>query len=183
MLSINEVMSIHKIGLSLLCMLVCSCSNLPPIKTVDKVDINRFMGKWYVIACIPTFIEKNISNAVETYALNPDGTIHTTFTFKKGGVNGIPKKYEPKGFILPNTGNALWGMQFIWPIKAEYRIVELDDDYQVTVIARNARDYVWLMSRKPVMPETEYQQYVSRIQSMGYDVSELVKIPQHWDSP
>jgi apolipoprotein D and lipocalin family protein len=84
---------------------------------------------------------------------------------------------------VPNTGNALWGMQFIWPIKAEYRIVELDEGYQNTIIARNARDYVWLMSRQPTMPESEYEIYVNKIRAMGYDINQLVKIPQQWNTP
>mgnify|MGYP002144839809 FL=1 len=172
-----------KITLSLLCLLMNSCSSLPPIKTVNYVDLERFMGDWYVIACIPTLIEQDIYNAVESYQLNQDGTIQTTFTFKKGGFDGKPKKYEPKGFVVPNTGNALWGMQFIWPIKAEYRIVELDQDYQNTIIARNARDYVWLMSRQPKISDDQYNRYVLKINEMGYDVSKLVKVPQYSDKP
>jgi len=172
-----------KITLSLLCLLMNACSSLPPIKTVNYVDLERFMGDWYVIACIPTLIEQDIYNAVESYQLNQDGTIQTTFTFKKGGFDGKPKKYEPKGFVVPNTGNALWGMQFIWPIKAEYRIVELDQDYQNTIIARNARDYVWLMSRQPKISDDQYNRYVLKINEMGYDVSKLVKVPQYSDQP
>jgi len=170
-----------KITLALVCLLINGCSSLPPIKTVAHVDLQRFMGDWYVIACIPTIIEKDIYNAVESYQLNRDGTILTTFTFKKGGFDGKPKKYQPKGFVVPNTGNALWGMQFIWPIKSEFRIVELDDDYQNTIIARNARDYVWLMSRQPKISDEQYDRYVSKISEMGYDVTKLVKIPQDWD--
>jgi apolipoprotein D and lipocalin family protein len=171
-----------KITLSLLCLLINGCSSLPPIKTVNYVDLNRFMGDWYVIACIPTLIEHDIYNAVESYQLNQDGTIQTTFTFKKGSFNGKQKQYYPKGFVVPNTGNAVWGMQFIWPIKAEYRIVELDKDYQNTIIARNARDYVWLMSRKPTISNEDYNRYVSKIAEMGYDVKKLIKIPQNWNT-
>ena len=71
-------------------------------------------------------------------------------------------------------------MQFIWPIKAEYRIVYLDEAYQTTIIARNARDYVWLMSRSPNMPDAEYKGFVEQIKNMGYDTNKLVKIPQQW---
>ena len=170
-----------KITLALVCFLINGCSSLPPIKTVNTVDLNRFMGDWYVIACIPTFIEKDIYNAVESYQLNQDGTVQTTFTFKQGSFDGKPKKYTPKGFIVPKTGNALWGMQFIWPIKAEYRIVELDENYQNTIIARNARDYVWLMSRQPKISDDQYNHYVSKISEMGYDVSKLIKVPQDWN--
>jgi apolipoprotein D and lipocalin family protein len=73
-------------------------------------------------------------------------------------------------------------MQFIWPIKAEYRIVYLDESYQNTIIARNARDYVWLMSRNPSMSDEVYKGFVEQIKNMGYDTNKLVKIPQQWES-
>ena len=165
-----------------LCVLFSACSSLPPIKTVNEVNLEKFMGDWYVIACIPTFIEKDVHNAIESYSLAENGTINTTFTFNKGSASGERKSYHPTGFIVPNTGNALWGMQFIWPIKAEYRIVYLDTAYQNTIIARNARDYVWLMSRTPNMSNEAYQGYVAQIKDMGYDINKLVKIPQNWNT-
>jgi apolipoprotein D and lipocalin family protein len=73
-------------------------------------------------------------------------------------------------------------MQFIWPIKAEYRIVYLDPEYKTTIIARNARDYVWLMSRNPSMNDADYMGYIEQIKKMGYDTNKLVKIPQTWES-
>ncbi len=65
-----------------------ACSHQPPMATVDYVDIDRFMGDWYVVANIPTFLEKGAHNAVETYRKNDDGTIATTFTFLEGGFDG-----------------------------------------------------------------------------------------------
>ena len=164
------------------CALLTACSNLPPIKTVEQVNLNQFMGDWYVIACIPTLIEKDVHNGVESYQLSSDGKIKTTFTFRKGSFDGDLKSYHPTGFVIPNTGNAIWGMQFIWPIKAEYRIVYLDKAYQNTIIARNARDYVWLMSRSPQMSDAQYQGFVAQIKDMGYDINKLVKIPQQWQT-
>jgi apolipoprotein D and lipocalin family protein len=172
--------NMKKTLLSCLCALSVGCSSMQPIKTVDYVNLEKFMGDWYVIACIPTFIEKEVYNGIESYQLAKDGTIDTTFTFKKGGFDGVDKKYQPKGFVVPNTGNAIWGMQFIWPIKAEYRIVHLDPDYQTTIIARNARDYVWLMARNPTIDEALYISLVKQIKDMGYDTEKLVKIPQQW---
>ena len=113
------------------------CANTPPIDTVEQIDLERFMGDWYVIAHIPTFIEKQAYNAIESYQLNEDGTIATTFTFNKGAFDGKPKKYQPKGFVRDTGSNAVWGMQFIWPIKAEYRVVHLDPDYSQTIIGRS----------------------------------------------
>lgn len=150
-----------------------ACMTQPPIKTVTEVDINKFMGPWYVIAHIPTFIEKNAYNAVESYALNEDGTIATTFTFNEGSLSGPLKTYKPKGFVIKNSGNALWGMQFIWPIKAQYKIVYLDAEYQNTIIARDDRDYVWLMSRQKHINQDILKLLENKIENDGYSLKDL----------
>jgi apolipoprotein D and lipocalin family protein len=152
----------------------------PPLKTVDYVDLERFMGDWYVIANIPTFVEKGAHNAVESYRLDDDGTIATTFTFRKDAFDGPEKQYHPRGFVRNTATNAEWGMQFVWPIKGDYRIIYLTDDYSTTIIGRNKRDYVWLMARSPEMDEREYRKAVQLIESAGYDVSELQRVPQEW---
>ncbi|MDH3882803.1 MAG: lipocalin family protein, partial [Desulfobacterales bacterium] len=72
---------------------------MKPIHTVDKVDLNRFMGDWYVIASIPTFIEKDAFNAIESYRLDDDGTVATTFKFNKGSFDGPLKKYHARGYV------------------------------------------------------------------------------------
>jgi apolipoprotein D and lipocalin family protein len=155
----------------------CASTSMPNITPVSQVDLPRFMGDWYVIAAIPTPIETESFNAIESYKRNDDGTIATTFTFNKGALDGPAKKYEPKGFVRENTGNAVWGMQFIWPIKAEYIISYLDADYQRTIIARNARDYVWMMARTPQISDAQYAEMTKLIAEYGYDLSKIRKVP------
>ena len=149
---------------------------MKPIKTVDYVDLNRFMGKWYVIANIPTFIEKDAFNAVEHYQMDKDGTIATTFTFNKGSLDGPLKEYNPRGFIRDEQSNAVWGMQFFWPFKAEYRIIYLAEDYSTTVIGRTKRDYFWVMARAPSLPEEQYASIMKFLQEQGYDISQVQKV-------
>ena len=161
-------------------MLVGCAAKGPEMKTVDNVDINRFMGPWYVIANIPTFLEKEAHNAVETYTLNDDGTIATNFTFRKGGFDGKVKEYNPKAFIQDKESNALWGMRFVWPIKADYRIVYIDDDYSKTIIGRQSRDFVWIMARTPTISDLHYDELVSMVDSLGYDTSKLKRVPHRW---
>ena len=161
----------------------CS-SNLPPIRTEEFVDLQRFMGDWYVVANIPTFLERDAHNAVESYRLLDDGRIATTFTFNDGGYDGERKTYTPTGFIRDEQSNAVWGMRFIWPIKADYRIVYVDDDYQHTIIGREKRDYVWIMARSPQVPAGDMQRLVDIIAAQGYDTSKLRPVPQRWaDNP
>ena len=159
----------------------CATTN-DPMETVDYVDLERFMGDWFVIASIPTFIERNAHNAVESYRLLEDGSIDTLFTFRTGGFDGNTKRYNPTGFITDRASNAIWGMQFFWPIKADYRIVYLDDAYSTTIIARRARDFVWLMARTPHIADGEYRRLSAFIESLGYDISKLKRVPQQWPS-
>ena len=71
-------------------------------------------------------------------------------------------------------------MQFIWPIKSDYRIIYLDSDYSSTIIGREKRDYVWMMTREPQPNESSYLEMVNRIAEAGYDINLLVRIPQRW---
>ena len=155
------------------------CSSMAPLQVVDDVELERFMGDWYVIANIPTFLEKGAYNAVESYRLNADGTIATTFTFRDGDFGGPLKQYHPRGFVSKQS-NAIWGMQFVWPVKADYRIIWLDSDYEVTVIGRNKRDFLWIMAREPRIEEAEYREILAYLESVGYAVSDVQKVPQQW---
>jgi apolipoprotein D and lipocalin family protein len=159
----------------------CQSTQHPPLALAPSVDLARFMGDWYVIANIPTFIEKGAHNAVESYRLAPDGTIETTFTFRAGGFDGEPKRYTPRGFIQDPASNAVWGMQFIWPLKADYRIAYVSPDYTQTVVGRENRDYVWIMARTPQIPEADYQRLLQFLAGQGYDLSLIRKVPQRWD--
>ena len=164
----------------LLMLTACQSTPLAPMPTVAKVDLARFMGDWYVIANIPTFIEEGAHNAVETYRLDSDGSIATTFTFRAGKFDGEVKRYNPRGFVLDTSTNALWGMRFIWPIKADYRITYLSDDYRQTIISRQKRDYVWIMARTPVIAEADYQRLLNIVAAQGYDINKVRRVPQQW---
>lgn len=165
-----------------LTLLIAGCQSVPPkpLPGVPYVDLPRFMGDWYVIANIPTFIEKGAHNAVESYRIDTDGSIATTFTFRAGSFDGKEKRYTPRGFILDHDTNSIWGMQFIWPIKSDFRITYLDKDYTKTVISRIQRDYVWVMARTPSISDTDYQNLLNLVREQGYDITKVQKVPQKW---
>jgi apolipoprotein D and lipocalin family protein len=163
--------------------LLGGCAVSPEKVTIHAhptVELQRFMGPWYVIANIPTFIEKGAHNAIESYALDADGTINTTFTFRADAFDGPEKRHNPRGFVVPGTNNAIWGMRFIWPIKAEYVISWVDPDYTETIIGRSARDYVWIMARTPTLSAERYDALLARVRELGYDVTKVQKVPQRW---
>ncbi len=162
-------------AVSLVAMLsaLTACSTAPTIPAASQVDIPRFMGDWYVIANIPTRFERDAYNAVESYRLDDDGSIATTFTFREGGFDGPEKVMRPRGFVRDDGSNAIWGMQFVWPIKAEYVIAHVDTAYTETIIARRART--------PTIPEQDFQRLVGKVAALGYDTSKLQKVPQRWN--
>lgn len=161
-------------------LVLSGCSGQAPIKTAESVDLSRFMGDWYVIANIPTFIEKGAHNAVESYQLNDDGSIATTFSYRADRFDGEKKTYQPTGYVEDTQSNAVWGMQFIWPFKLEYRILHVANDYSTTIIGRSKRDYVWIMARTPELDEGQYKSLLKIVEQRGYDVSKVNKVPQRW---
>ena len=74
--------------------------------------------------------------------------------------------------------NAVWDMQFLWPFKAEYRIVYVSTDYDRTIIGRTKRDYVWIMARTPQISDEEYAALLKIVQEVGYDITKVQKVPQ-----
>ena len=156
----------------------CKTPAHPPLQTASSVDIPKFMGDWYVIANIPTRIERNAYNAVESYRLDKDGRVLTTFTFREGGFDGPLKRYNPVGFVKEGSQGAVWGMRFVWPIQADYRVMYLDEGYSQTVIGREKRDYAWIMARTATLSDSDYQRLSALLQSQGYDISRLRKVPQ-----
>jgi len=159
-----------------------SAPTKPPLQTVPLVELPRFMGDWYLVGHIPTQVEKDAHNAVESYQLNADGSIDTTFTFNDDAPDGPVKKFNPKGFVHNTATNAEWRMQFAWPVKADYKIVYLDDNYQEAIIGRDQRDYVWLLARTPAISSTDYDALLTRVRSMGYDINRLRRVPHDLSS-
>ena len=155
-----------------------SSEQRPPLALASHVDLQRFMGDWYVIANIPTVFEKGAHNAKDHYELATDGTIPTTFTYNADAADGPLKHYESRGYVLDAATNAVWGQQYVWPIKADYRISYLSDDYRLAVITREKRDHVWIMARTPTIPESDYNRLVAFVGTQGYDVTQLVHVPQ-----
>jgi len=169
------------LAVMLVALFVAGCASKgPEMNTVEYVDLKRFMGDWYVIANIPTFLEKGAHNAVESYELDDDGSIATTFKFRADSFDGKQKEYNPRGFVRDTDSNATWGMRFVWPFKSDYRIVYLADDYSQTIIGRQKRDFVWIMARTPSISDSDYDRLLDFVETLGYDPTLVERVPQRW---
>ena len=162
--------------------LLCGCmSTAPkkaPLKTVDHVDLPRFMGGWYVIGTIPWIVEKNNVGTMDIYKMRPDGRIGITYAFHKKDLSAKRQEMHAIGTVLNKKTNARWGVQFIWPFKAPYLVIDLAPDYSSTTIGYPSRDLIWIMARTPTLSESTYQSLLQKASSQGYNIKRIVKVPQ-----
>jgi apolipoprotein D and lipocalin family protein len=140
------------------------------------------MGRWYVIANIPTFIEKGAHNAIEVYTWNEKkNRVDIDFRFNKDSFDGKLKVYSQKAWIHNTETNAEWRIQPIWPLRFTYLVLDLGKEYDYTVIGVPNRKYIWIMAREPEMDESLYASLIEKARTLwGYDVSLIQKIPQKY---
>jgi apolipoprotein D and lipocalin family protein len=170
-------------AMTLIILASCATTTKEPFQeTEEYVDIERFTGNWYVIALLPTAFEKDAANGIENYSLTEEGNIRVQYTFRKNSPQGKEKVMTQKGWIYNKESNADWRVRPLWPLKLPYYILEIDEDYQYTVIGTNNFKYLWIMSRNPKMDEQLLQQISSRMTARGYDMSEIQYMEQRWGS-
>ena len=163
----------------------CATTDMQSLKAIEKpINLERFMGDWYVIASIPIDMwiasEAGAHNGVETYQLRDDGKIATTYTFRQNSFDGPQKTFTPLAWVANKQTNAEWRMQFMWPFRSAYLIAYLDENYQNTIIGVPNRAYVWIMSRSPEVSDTKYRRLIEQTEALGYDASLIQRVPQQW---
>jgi len=159
----------------------CSTMNnkqLPPLATVPHVDLQRFMGDWYVQGIIPWFVERNNVGTMDIYKLRPDGRIDITYVFHKKSLDAPQKTMRAVGTVFNKETNAEWRVQFLWPFQAPFLVIYLDHDYQTTAIGHPGRDLLWIMSRDPVLATETYDKVLKSVAAQGYDTSRVERVPQ-----
>ena len=132
-------------------------------KVVDNLNLEKFMGKWYVISLIPNYFEKGAENAYDYYKLNDDGTIDITY---KATRNGKIKTLRQKGTVSSES-NARWKIKFLKPFipffKAPYEVIILDSDYTYMAVGYPNNDYGWIMARDTVIKDDLYNEIIEKL--------------------
>lgn len=154
----------------------------------QAIDLDRFMGSWYVLAFIPIdipllpmFSEADAHNGVESYMLQSDGTIKMTYTFRRGGFDGTMQRLTPTATVANAPVNSEWRMKFAWYLPAgDFLILHVDEDYTTTLIGVPDRRYLWIMARTPDLPAARFESLLTLAKHMGYDVSRVRRVPQRW---
>ncbi len=151
---------------------------MPELKTVDRVDVKRYMGTWFEIAKFPQRFEKGLVGVTADYTLLPNGKVRVLNSGYEGTFAGKLKTARGKAWVVDTTTNAKLKVSFFWPFAANYWILELGKDYEYAVVGDESRKYLWILSRTPQMDETTYNAVLQRVRDKGFDVTKLEKNPQ-----
>jgi apolipoprotein D and lipocalin family protein len=148
------------------------------LKTVEYVDLAKYAGKWYEIASYPQRFQKNCVGTTAEYVLDPKGFVRVTNKCYKDSFEGRLISIKGKAFVEKNSGNARLKVQFFWPFRGKYWIIDIDTDYNYAVVSHPNREYLWILSRSARMDEKTYQIICEKLIKMQFDLSRLKKTLQ-----
>ena len=151
----------------------------PPLSQVSIVDLSRYLGLWYEIARIDHSFQKDCVASTADYSLKQDGYIKVVNTCRKKSQDGEITSVEGKAWVVNKDTNAWLKVQFFWPFRGDYVIIDLDEkEYRYAVVGHPTRDYLWILSRTPQMDDGTYGEILSKISKQGYDLDRIKKYPQ-----
>jgi apolipoprotein D and lipocalin family protein len=162
--------------LSALCIGVgcIACNQDAKVATVSTIDLMRYSGTWYEIAAYPQYFEKGCSNVKATYTPKNDYIEVFNQSMKNGDVSNI----KGKAFVVPKSGDAKLKVQFFWPFKADYWIIDIAPDYSWAIVSNPKMTTLWILARTAVMKDVLYNQLVESLVKKGFDRNKIVKMVQ-----
>jgi len=154
----------------LICLINIGNANAEILQTVANVDLNKFAGKWYEIA---SYFQKGCACTTAEYTATDKGYVIVENRCNRDSINGKQSYVKSKAFVEKNSGSAKLKVQYFWPFRAKYWIIDLADDYSYAVVSHPNKKYLWILSRTSNMNEPIYKQITNRLLEKGFDLSKL----------
>ncbi len=145
------------------------------LQTVKEVDLNRYLGLWYQTAYYPnSFQPKDCGFTTAEYSMSAKGDIIVhNVCWEDKNMTKVKKQIKGKAFPANNTNTKL-KVQFFWPFKGDYWIIDLDEkDYSYAVVSEPRRKYLWILSRAAVMDGALYQEILGKLKTRGFDLERI----------
>lgn len=162
-----------------LIVLLTSCSmSYPTLDTVAAVDVNRYAGKWYEIASFPQRFQKGCRCTTAEYGLSDKGYLTVYNQCRKGEGEGKVSGIKGKAYVVKGSNNAKLKVQFFWPLKGDYWIIDLAEDYSYAVVGTENRKYCWILSRTPKIEPEALNKILTGLKEKGFDTGLLAYTPQ-----
>jgi len=142
-----------------------------PVQSVPRVDLARYVGKWYEIAAFPMFFQRRcVGDTTAEYSIRPDGDIAVVNRCRTE--DGFDEAVG-KAWTVAGEGGSRLKVSFFWPFRADYWIVGLDEDYRWAVVGNPNRKYLWVLSRTPRLSGEQLDAALRAAAGQGYDLDQL----------
>jgi apolipoprotein D and lipocalin family protein len=162
------------LGATAVALTLHSCASIPKgAVAVKPFDKDKYLGKWYEIARLDFRFEKNLSEVTATYSLRENGLINVDNKGYDDRKDIWKNSIGKAKFAGPNDEGKL-KVSFFGPFYAPYNVIAIDKDYQYALVAGKNLDYLWILSRTPVIPAAIRTAYLKQAQSLGYNIYKLV---------
>lgn len=164
--------------MSIALILAAALSAAPPLPVAPQLDVARYLGTWYEIVRMPERFERDCAAVTATYALRKDGGLSVENRCRKGGVAGPEQVARGKAWIPDARTPAKLKVQFFWPFRADYWVIELDPEYRFALVGNPNREHLWVLSRTPRMDPLTLSRLLDRARELGFDTRRLERTPQ-----
>ncbi|GAB1234377.1 lipocalin family protein [Ferrigenium sp. UT5] len=153
-----------------------------PPATVAQVDLDRYVGKWYEIASIPQYFQRQcVRDVTAEYALK-HGAL--SVINRCATASGEISEAQGQARIVDTQSNAklevtfvnLFGWRYLFG--GDYWIIDLAPDYRYAVVGHPGREYAWVLARTPQISAQDLTAIANRLQSNGYDTCSLLTTTQ-----
>lgn len=154
----------------------------PPLEVVTEIDLERFEGRWYEIASFPQFFQEGCVATTANYVRRDDGRIRVVNECRDESFEGKLRRAEGVAWVAdPGASQARLKVQFFWPFRGDYWVIELDSEYGYAVIGHPSREYLWILARTRTLDPSLYDELLVRIAKHGYSLDRLSRTPQPAD--
>lgn len=143
------------------------------LETVPYVDLDKYSGKWYEIASYPQKFQEGCHCTTAEYSKSDKGYIIVENRCSRDSINGVKSYIKGKAFVTKGSGNAKLKVQFFWPFRGKYWVIDIANDYSYAVISHPNRKYLWILSRTSKMNESTYNEILDRLKEKGFNLTKL----------
>jgi apolipoprotein D and lipocalin family protein len=150
-----------------------------PLQTVEKIDILKYMGKWYEIARYENSFQKKCGGTTAEYKLLGN-SVQVINTCEKLGTTRELQIAHGTAFITDKNSNSKLKVSFVpffqrwgW-FGGKYWILEIGENYEYAVIGEPKRNFLWILSRTKRLPPETYNMLLDRIENVHhFDLGKL----------
>jgi apolipoprotein D and lipocalin family protein len=159
----------------------------PPLQPLPSLDVASYMGNWYQVLWFPNRFQKQC--VADTSALYRDlGTGAVEVTNRCRLSDGTTDSVV--GVARPPAGVSSVVAGKLQPARLEvsflpawlrwtgigwgaYWVIDLADDGRYAVVSEVSRQYLWVLSRKPALTSADDLAIRSKLQALGFDLTQL----------